>query len=116
MSNKKPQPLMDRQIHQRCPVCGQVSYSVNGIHPQCSARKADSERMERVKIKQQQSATVQSDGTLKPWQKTCPNCKYAIHVRKKQCDCGHNFKATMASIKTYNCSHPISEAAIEADR
>jgi hypothetical protein len=44
MSEKKPQPLIPARIRNRCPVCGEVSYSRSGIHPQCSVRKADEKR------------------------------------------------------------------------
>ena len=48
MSNKKPAPLFQRQSNQPCPVCGAISYSRAGIHPQCASKRADAERMRGV--------------------------------------------------------------------
>ena len=51
MMNKKPEPLYFRPHpgRKRCPVCGSVSYSTSGIHPQCAVRQADVERMNEIK-------------------------------------------------------------------
>lgn len=91
MSYKKPQPLIRGRRRDPCPVCGEVSYSLTGIHPQCAARQADARRLERVKrnkkVKVAQKPTIQ----IKVWQKRCPKCRAVQHVRKKVCDCGHTF-------------------------
>jgi hypothetical protein len=50
MCYKTPLPLLlvDAPPRRLCPVCGVVSYSREGIHPQCAERRADAPRMERV--------------------------------------------------------------------
>ena len=40
MSDKKPHPLQNNPSRPPCPVCGKVSYSLLGTHPQCAMRKA----------------------------------------------------------------------------
>jgi predicted RNA-binding Zn-ribbon protein involved in translation (DUF1610 family) len=93
MSNrhKKPEPLLSVSGRTLCPVCGEVSYSVQGIHPQCAVVQADAIRMGKVK---KTAKTTEDDSVVKPvhqlqrWQKKCPGCGCAVHVRKKTCDCG----------------------------
>ena len=51
MSDKKPEPLYFPVVRKSCPVCGKVSYSLFGEHPQCSINRADNAR--RAKRKQQ---------------------------------------------------------------
>ena len=86
MIHKKPEPLPEiGPKRPQCPVCGEVSYSKEGIHPQCAQAQADSERMKNLKT-----------GTAKPvvrksWHKQCPRCRESIHIRKKTCECGHQF-------------------------
>ena len=50
-SHRRPLPLLATVDKPRplCPVCGSVSYSVAGIHPQCSAAQFDRERMQRLR-------------------------------------------------------------------
>ncbi len=91
MSAKKPQPLIPRRTHERCPVCGEISYSSAGVHPQCAVRQADEKRLKQIKRDQKTGKTAKPAGTVKPWQKTCPKCKALAHVRKKVCECGHTF-------------------------
>ncbi len=97
MSSKKPQPLISRLRHERCPVCGEISYSLCGVHPQCAVRQADESRIKRLKLEKialaNAPATVaeKSDSGVKPWQRLCPRCKAISHVRKKVCGCGHTF-------------------------
>ena len=93
MSNKKPQPLIFRQTHAPCPVCGEISYSTAGIHPQCAVRQADEKRMSRIKRNTKGDKTEKPGSGVKPWQRVCPKCKALQHVRKKMCDCGHTFAA-----------------------
>lgn len=50
MSSSKPQPLCRRPNPRRCPVCGASSYSASGVHPQCSARQLDADRLKRLKL------------------------------------------------------------------
>ena len=41
MSEKKPVILTFPAVQKFCPVCGKVSYSLSGEHPQCSAARGD---------------------------------------------------------------------------
>ena len=45
---KKPVPLLFgvQSRRQPCPVCGAISYSPAGIHPQCAMQQADAPRVE----------------------------------------------------------------------
>ena len=49
MSEKKPNPIYTQKKRENCPVCGQVSYSQNGIHPQCAVKLVDDERKVEIK-------------------------------------------------------------------
>ena len=49
MTHKKPQPLIPVRTHDRCPVCGEISYSPAGVHPQCAEQRADEKRVNRTK-------------------------------------------------------------------
>ena len=91
MHNRKPMPLFEPRERKRCPVCSEISYSAAGIHPQCAVHQSDAKRMEAVKLKKQTSQPQQKIGE-KQWQKTCSNCKAVLHVRRKVCDCGQNFR------------------------
>jgi len=90
--NQKPEPLYAPPRRNQCPVCGDVSYSPDGIHPQCAMQKADQERMTRIKSPSTAAKKkIARDADVKPWQKSCPKCQALMHVRKKFCDCGHGF-------------------------
>ncbi len=91
MSVRKPPPLIRGRTHERCPVCGEISYSLNGVHPQCSVRQADAKRMEQIKQTKETAQATPGVEAIKPWQKRCPGCRSVQHVRKKVCDCGHTF-------------------------
>lgn len=91
MSAKKPQPLISRKTHDRCPVCGEISYSLAGVHPQCAMRQADAKRLQRMKRDKHTEKTVKPASDVKPWQRICPKCQALQHVRKKTCVCGHTF-------------------------
>ena len=94
MSEKKPTPLIPVRDHSRCPVCGQISYSRAGIHPQCSVRQADEEHKNRIKrekaLAEVEKTAIPASG-IAPWQKSCPKCSAVQHVRKTVCGCGHTF-------------------------
>ena len=94
MSEKKPTPLIPARAHSRCPVCGQISYSQAGIHPQCSVRQADEEHKNRIKrekaLAEVEKTAIPASG-IAPWQKSCPKCSAVQHVRKTVCGCGHTF-------------------------
>ena len=75
-----------------CPVCGQSSYSKDGVHPQCSVQMADEKRAKD--LLESRKKTPDTGQPRKSWNKQCPKCKNQLHVRRKQCDCGHVFSAT----------------------
>lgn len=95
MSHRKPEPIGGRKSPNICPVCGKASYSVGGIHPQCSVKKADLERAKELKESQAKAGKDKENSPKAKqqgrWQKSCPKCKTSLHVRKKECDCGHSF-------------------------
>ena len=39
----------DSKPRRLCPVCGKVSYSLGGMHPQCSQLREDAPRVERLR-------------------------------------------------------------------
>jgi hypothetical protein len=41
VSEKKPELIYFPAVRNFCPVCGKVSYSRSGEHPQCSVARAD---------------------------------------------------------------------------
>ena len=67
MSEKKPVPnIVDRNI-KSCPVCGERSYSLEGIHPQCAAIQADAPRKKRLDAEKKAKAIskrIASDSAL----------------------------------------------------
>jgi hypothetical protein len=97
--NKRPDPLLNAGEKKRpvCPVCGTVSYSREGIHPQCSQLRADEVRLAKLKLKESRAAKsktkpkVTSPDAVKPWHKLCPKCRIQVHVRRSTCECGHSF-------------------------
>lgn len=93
--SRKPEPLYESPPRKRCPVCGEITYSSAGIHPQCAVHQADSKRMAKVKSAAATAPkTTSTDASkLSPWQTTCPKCKAVVHVRKKVCECGHTLIA-----------------------
>ncbi|MBI3465736.1 MAG: hypothetical protein HY000_22190 [Planctomycetes bacterium] len=103
MSAKKPVPLTIPELERRpvCSVCGKVSYSRGGIHPQCAEEQADAVRIGRLKEARKaenaavKAATVKAKPEpLSRWHKLCPKCRKKLHVRKLSCDCGHRFSQT----------------------
>jgi hypothetical protein len=49
MSESKPDPLFGQAPRKICPVCGEISYSTAGMHPQCAMQQADAHRVKRLK-------------------------------------------------------------------
>jgi hypothetical protein len=96
MHHKKPVPLLlvDAPPRRLCPVCGVVSYSREGIHPQCAERRADAPRMERVmadkKVDEWKGKSAISL-CASYWHKRCPQCQAQLHIRKMTCTCGYQF-------------------------
>jgi hypothetical protein len=94
----KPHPLYaDSPERPRCPVCGAVSYSSAGIHPQCAVKQADAERMAQLAVKAKSVPKVPMVNVPAPslgsWQRICPSCKQVVHVRLKTCTCGQSLAA-----------------------
>ena len=92
MSDKKPTPLAEQIIQPRniCAVCGKVSYSLGGVHPQCAQENADAQRVHTLKQAKKAEKVVQPEA-LSPWHKLGPKCRRKLHIRKLKCDCGHQF-------------------------
>ena len=96
MHHKRPHPIVLASPKPRrlCPVCGEVSYSREGIHPQCAQQQADAPRVARLKAARQANKSkpkAVNPDALSPWHKRCPKCRAQVHVRKLTCDCGHPF-------------------------
>lgn len=91
--NRKPQPLYRPRNRKHCPVCGKVSFSAAGIHPQCAMDQADAKRMQKVKPRRKLSRKA-TTVYVQPWQKICPRCRLLVHVRQKVCECGYAFAQT----------------------
>ena len=96
MCNKKPAPLLLTHAAppRLCPVCGVVSYSREGIHPQCARREADVPRMERVKAGKKADERKKKSAIfsgLSLCHKRCPRCQEQLHIRKMTCGCGYRF-------------------------
>ena len=100
MNSKKVVPIAARPGERTCPICGKPSYSVGGIHPQCAMQHADAPR--KKSLKEEKLAGLQGKSKAKKmgssaWnrnKKRCPKCGAESHVRKKLCDCGHDFFGT----------------------
>ena len=67
----KPSPLYEQPARKRCPICGEISYSAEGVHPQCRVAEADSRRMEKLKAarKAEEDQPVAVTSTLAHWQR-----------------------------------------------
>jgi hypothetical protein len=96
MHAKKPDPLLIREgkALRICDVCGEVSYSAAGMHPQCAQQQADERRIATIKAEKQAAAQNPAavPAVSKPWSKPCPKCQRSMHIRKRQCDCGFIFR------------------------
>jgi hypothetical protein len=58
MSDTKPEPLFRAPLRKLCPICGEISYSLCGVHPQCAMEEADAPRMERIRTLRKAAAPV----------------------------------------------------------
>lgn len=93
MYQAKPQPINVPSSTVYCRVCGKVSYSRSGVHPQCAQNEADLKRLEIEKHSSPRPAEkLVHASELKAWHKRCPKCRGQVHVSKKACNCGHVFK------------------------
>jgi hypothetical protein len=90
MSKLKPAPIFHAPVSNRahCPICGQSTYSRDGIHPQCAVKQADDARAARLKLKPKPPTTPAS-ALQKKWSRNCPKCGTQVHVRLAKCACGH---------------------------
>jgi hypothetical protein len=70
-----------------CPVCGEASYSRDGIHPQCAVTRNDRARTKATKAK----LAAKPKPARAPWLKQCPKCNRSVPARRHTCDCGHQF-------------------------
>jgi hypothetical protein len=52
VSEKKPEVVYFPAVRNFCPVCGKVSYSLSGEHPQCAMKRADNVAKARETKKQ----------------------------------------------------------------
>jgi hypothetical protein len=96
MSEKRPAPRIPTRARSGFPVSSELSYSRDGVHPQCSVRQADEKRKNRIKretlLLEVEKTPMPASG-IAPWQKYCPKCNTLQHVRKTACGCGHTFTA-----------------------
>ena len=88
MNEKKPEPIYSRPPRKICPICGQPSYSREGIHPQCAAEDADAKRVEMMK--KEDEPQEKKPARKSRWEKVCPKCGTKVHVRLKVCNCGQS--------------------------
>jgi hypothetical protein len=92
MSDKKPVPATLHREIRLCPVCGQVSYSKNGIHPQCAVAQADAPRRKLLVEQKRQLANEKKALTVrKSSLKKCPACGLLLPVHASLCSCGQRF-------------------------
>jgi hypothetical protein len=92
MSEAKPTPILPARGRKTCPVCDQASYSREGIHPQCAIQQSDAPRQKKLAAAKKQAAAKKKKPRQKSWNKKCPKCHVEVHVRRKECDCGHAFE------------------------
>jgi len=74
-----------------CPVCGKASYSLGGVHPQCSMQKADEPRLVRMREAKKAETKTPKKPRTRTWKKRCPKCGAQVHVRREACECGFKF-------------------------
>jgi hypothetical protein len=94
MSEKKPVPVTVEPRGRKCPICGKVSYSQGGIHPQCAMVQADEPRRIRLAAERQAVAKTKAEtdrSKQNQFEKICPRCKSRVPSRRGVCECGHTF-------------------------
>jgi hypothetical protein len=69
----------------KCPVCGKVSYSAAGIHPQCAVSRAD------AKLRSLRPAKDAAPRKPGGFNKRCSSCGRSVAARRMVCDCGRTF-------------------------
>jgi hypothetical protein len=83
-----PAPIGYRREMPVCPVCGKISYSVGGIHPQCAVSRAD----ERLRVPG--PAKKSTAGKPSGFSKRCRGCGRSVAARRMVCDCGRAFPSS----------------------
>ena len=58
MSEKKPEIIYFPAVRKFCPVCGKVSYSLSGEHPQCALTRSDAAMKARQKKRDDRRRTA----------------------------------------------------------
>ena len=85
--HRKPRPLYLAPERKRCPVCGEISYSSVGIHPQCAVEQCDAERMKRITVQRVPIAETESARSTLV-QSACPKCGKQQAAAGITCECG----------------------------
>jgi predicted RNA-binding Zn-ribbon protein involved in translation (DUF1610 family) len=93
MSVPKEEPILivPQPPKNLCPICGQVTYSAGGIHPQCAMQQADEPRLARMKTRKA-AETKTKKPARNVWKRQCPKCGAQAHVRQAVCKCGHKLQ------------------------
>ncbi len=91
MHNLKPAPIFLPPKRNLCPICGQASYSRDGIHPQCAVSQADQPRNIQLRLKKAKAKA--KPAPRQSWKKKCPKCGGEMHIRLQKCACGHAFRS-----------------------
>ena len=86
----KPEPISPQPVREACPICGKPSYSRDGIHPQCALSRSDAARTAQLKAKRK-AAPKPVKPPRHALSKKCPLCGTLVHIRMKNCPCGHEF-------------------------
>ncbi len=100
MSEKKP-ALVALRVRPNCPVCGKVSYSLSGMHPQCAVARAD------AGLRARQKAKKEPPPPRAAFTKRCPKCGRNVPARRMVCDCGRSFDQRTAGNRG-SASHSTS--------
>ncbi len=64
MSEKKPELIYFPAVRRFCPVCGKVSYSLSGEHPQCSVARGDAAFRARQKKRSERKPALVAPKSL----------------------------------------------------
>jgi hypothetical protein len=93
MSEKKPVIIVSTRPREVCPVCGKVSYSRSGEHPQCAVARADANTRAARKAA---GIEPSKSSSRRPWFRLCPKCKVQVPARRAVCNCGYSFEPEVA--------------------
>ena len=87
LAHTKPEPLIPVLQRPLCPVCGVVSYSRAGVHPQCAMVASDTVQTSRINARKAAQPKPAAPA-LRRFERICPGCKAVQHVRRRTCECG----------------------------